>query len=227
VALDFDLVGGPITDAEYPSVLAATFGARAGAVGDPAVPAQQLPSAGEAFAAAVTARCSVARRSLPTSCFPHACRPSPTSSMTRMLRNSFCRPVSFPYDAAHASELQYLFKLHAPLPAQLTPAQRKLSHAMIGYWTTFAASGDPNSSGAPTWPKYETLTDEFQSLVPRTPLTETDFAVDHHCSFWIPWNVDGRLLADGLFSAWEPSHRYSGVRRVARVASKPNGPHRE
>jgi para-nitrobenzyl esterase len=187
VALGFDLTpAGPITDAEYPGVLAATFGAAL----EPSVilqyPLSNYPSADEAFAAAVTDpvfSCSarLADQLLSTRV--------PTFAYEFNDENApelFLPPVSFPYGAAHASELQYLFKLRAPLPAPLTPTQRKLSNAMIGYWTTFAASGDPNSSGAPTWPKYETLTDEFQSLVLRTPLTETDFAADHHCSFWIP-----------------------------------------
>jgi para-nitrobenzyl esterase len=187
VALDFDLTpAGPITDAGYPGVLAATFGAALEPLVILQYPLSNYPSADEAFAAAVTDpvfSCSarLADQLLSTRV--------PTFAYEFNDENApelFLPPVSFPYGAAHASELQYLFKLRAPLPAPLTPAQRKLSNAMIGYWTTFAASGDPNSSGTPTWPKYETLTDEFQSLVPRTPLTETDFAADHHCSFWIP-----------------------------------------
>jgi para-nitrobenzyl esterase len=94
----------------------------------------------------------------------------------------FLPPVGFPYGAAHASELLYLFKL--TWPGQLNAEQRKLSNNMIRYWTQFAKSGDPNSSGVPFWPQYDTTTDEFQSLLPPSPTTELEFATDHKCDFW-------------------------------------------
>jgi para-nitrobenzyl esterase len=97
----------------------------------------------------------------------------------------FLPPVSFPYGAAHASELQYLFKLRAAFPTALDADQQALSQAMIGYWTKFASSGDPNSPGAPSWPQYSVLADQFQSLAPSTPTTETSFAADHQCGFWM------------------------------------------
>ncbi len=31
---------------------------------------------------------------------------------------------------------------------------RKLSDQMMGYWTNFAKTGDPNGPGLPTWPSY-------------------------------------------------------------------------
>jgi para-nitrobenzyl esterase len=35
----------------------------------------------------------------------------------------------------------------------------RLSGDMIGYWTRFAKTGDPNGEGATAWPRYETATD--------------------------------------------------------------------
>ena len=97
----------------------------------------------------------------------------------------FPPPISFLTGAYHASELTYIFDLSGtPVPSPgFTPAQEDLSDAMVGYWTRFARSGDPNSAGEPAWPPYGT-TDQFQSLHPSTPTTGTGFATDHKCAFW-------------------------------------------
>jgi para-nitrobenzyl esterase len=92
-------------------------------------------------------------------------------------------PASFPLGAYHTSEIQYLFNLLG-IPATFTPDQQKLSDTMISYWTQFAKTGNPNSTGAPVWSVYRAQTDEFQSLVPPTPMAESNFFVDHLCSFW-------------------------------------------
>ena len=90
--------------------------------------------------------------------------------------------MSFPYGATHLSELRYLFKL--TWRGQLDVQQEELSDAMVRYWTQFAKSGNPNSSGLPFWRNYNAITDEFQSLVPPSPMPEFQFARDHKCDFW-------------------------------------------
>jgi len=94
-------------------------------------------------------------------------------------------PVSFPYAAAHASEIQYLFTSPTTVPSpDLDADQEKLSRAMISYWTTFARTGQPTSFTAPRWTRFQAATDTFQALVPPRPQPETGFAADHHCAFW-------------------------------------------
>jgi para-nitrobenzyl esterase len=97
----------------------------------------------------------------------------------------FFPPVSFPTGAYHASELQYVFDIaETPVPNPgLTPVQQNLSDAMVGYWTQFARSGDPNSVDVPSWPLYG-ASDQFQSLQPSLPTTKSGFALDHKCAFW-------------------------------------------
>ena len=51
----------------------------------------------------------------------------------------FPPPEGFPYGAAHASEIQYLFTLRTEVfPATLSPARQQLAAAMRGYWTDLA-----------------------------------------------------------------------------------------
>ena len=94
-------------------------------------------------------------------------------------------PISFPLGAAHFTEVPYLLQVFST-PSIFTPDQQQLSNTMIGYWTQFAKSGNPNSEGAPDWPLYN-ATAQFQSLLPPKPEPESDssFDTDHKCSsFW-------------------------------------------
>jgi para-nitrobenzyl esterase len=97
----------------------------------------------------------------------------------------FLPPVSFPYGAAHASEIQYLMDLPtAVFPGTLSVQQQQLATSMQGYWTNLAKTGLPSSSGIPFWPLFNNLTQRMQSLATPTPQTETDFATVHNCGFW-------------------------------------------
>jgi para-nitrobenzyl esterase len=98
-------------------------------------------------------------------------------------------PVSFPYGAAHFSELQYLFNMSAltisGTPA-LSPAQLELGTRMKRYWTAFATNGDPNSlNNVPRWRTFDqTRGNPMQSLNEPRPGAEFQFAHDHQCDFW-------------------------------------------
>ncbi|MGA2421613.1 MAG: carboxylesterase family protein, partial [Candidatus Acidiferrum sp.] len=97
----------------------------------------------------------------------------------------FLPPASFPYAAAHASEIQYIFNLPVTVPRPpLNPQQLQLSSTMQHYWTNFAKFGTPNSPGAPFWAPYYPSASDFQSLIPPTPVQETNFATAHNCAFW-------------------------------------------
>src|SRR5436190_10894952 len=93
-----------------------------------------------------------------------------------------------PYGAYHAAEIQYVLGVRPSLPASAIPtftaAQTALSDDMVSYWGEFARNGNPNSRATPAWPQYSATADLFQSLVPPTPATESNFAADHQCAFW-------------------------------------------
>ncbi|MBT2388292.1 carboxylesterase family protein [Streptomyces sp. ISL-1] len=92
-----------------------------------------------------------------------------------------------PQGAFHASELAYLFPMKA-LPLT-TPAQRRLSATMTGYWARFAATGNPNGPGTPVWPRYSADRDRIQVLAPDRTAPTNGFAADHRCVFWQPANT--------------------------------------
>jgi para-nitrobenzyl esterase len=93
--------------------------------------------------------------------------------------------LSFPLGAFHAAEIQYLMLVTGAI-FPFTSDQQTLSNTMIKYWTQFAKTLNPNSSGQPTWATYNASTDQFQSLVPPTPMPETNFNTFHQCEFF--WN---------------------------------------
>jgi para-nitrobenzyl esterase len=96
-------------------------------------------------------------------------------------------PISFPYRAAHFSELQYLFDLGSitrPGSAALTDAQKGLSAQMMRYWTSFAWNGDPNGKDSPHWPPFAGDGNPVQSLAEPAPAPTADFGAYHKCDFW-------------------------------------------
>src|SRR5271170_5021464 len=185
-AIDFDLTVGPIANNEtaYEAALASLMGPGAPFVAAE-YPLASFQSADLAFATAgtdVVFACPAYGADLSMSQFV------PLSTYEFNDENApqdFLPPVTFPYGAAHASELQYLFNLPITIPRPpLTSPQIQLSSSMQHYWTNFAKSGTPNGAGLPAWPQFNPLEGNFQSLIPPSPVQETTFATNHKCAFW-------------------------------------------
>ena len=191
VALDFDLVGKPIlTSAEYATASNALWGP---ALGPPVLavyPFANYPTGGQALGTSGTDgvfSCPArnADRSLakfvPTYAYEFNDENAPPS------QSEFGGLLTFPLGAYHSAEVPYLFTTGNifGLPEVLSPQQVQLSDAMVSYWTQFAKTGNPNSSGEPLWSRYSASTDEFQSFIPPTPMVESNFNTGHLCSaFW-------------------------------------------
>jgi len=68
--------------------------------------------------------------------------------------------------AFHSIEIPYVMgntDLFTSLGA-ITKTDQELSDAIMGYWTRFAATGDPNGDGAPEWPAHDAVTDQHLEL---------------------------------------------------------------
>jgi para-nitrobenzyl esterase len=83
--------------------------------------------------------------------------------------------------AEHATELVYLFP---GLLGRLNAEQRRLSDAMIGYWTSFARDGRPNAPWAPRWPLFSGPGDVLSLAPGRGGIHPTDSAGASNCAFW-------------------------------------------
>ncbi len=102
----------------------------------------------------------------------------------------FAAPNSIPQGAFHASEVDYLFPFHNLAP--LTASQQQLSKVMVGYWSHFIASGNPNAPGLPAWPRFgrptrrvsASETNLIQELKPGAVRPSGSFVGDHRCGFW-------------------------------------------
>jgi para-nitrobenzyl esterase len=62
--------------------------------------------------------------------------------------------------ATHSAELPFVFgTVSSP-----SNVERGLATTMIGYWTQFAKTGDPNHASAPHWPVYDASRDTYLEL---------------------------------------------------------------
>jgi para-nitrobenzyl esterase len=192
VGFEFDIAQGhPMTPGQYPQVLAAQFGTSDAKKILAGYPLTDYTSPDLAYAAVLTDSefsCpAVLTDSLTARSGVYAYEfsdPNPP--------NDFGIHFSFPLGAAHSTELQYVFQ-RIPFLDTIPPftnAQLALSNLMIGYWTRFAATGNPNGSPAkvPFWPRWTGSTGPIQELVPgiTAPESFATFSAFHKCGFWAP-----------------------------------------
>jgi para-nitrobenzyl esterase len=88
--------------------------------------------------------------------------------------------------AWHAFELVPLFNLSALVALGATAPSSAYTQTMQGYWTQFAATGNPNGpedAGSPTWPSYTAATDQYLELLDPTPMVIPNLR-KMQCDFW-------------------------------------------
>ncbi|MCD9143166.1 carboxylesterase/lipase family protein [Streptomyces albireticuli] len=174
----------PIRDArEYRARLVRSFGMSAGAV-EARYPLASYPSPGLAWGAVmsdVSFTCGALRADralaarVPTYAYLFADTNAPRLPELPAVEG-------YPYGAAHGFELPYLFPMDTE--PRFSPEQRALADRMTGYWTRFAASGDPNSPGAPGWPRFGGAATVLSLAPGAGGIKPVDAAAAHHCAFW-------------------------------------------
>lgn len=85
--------------------------------------------------------------------------------------------------AFHSAEIRYVLGNRSQiLPQALTDEELALTAVVQGYWTRFAATGDPNGGGAFAWPRYDVEADEA-IVLDTTASTDSGHRVKQ-CAFW-------------------------------------------
>jgi len=210
VGIEFDLLAGhPLTAAQYPKVVKGQFGATAGQAVLAHYPLAKFPSPDLAYAQILTDSQFSCPALLTDILTQHSgsyayefSDPHPP--------NDFHVKFSFPLGPAHSTELQYVFGRIPFLDTipPFTPGQFALSAQMMGYWTRFAATGNPNGGGAPRWLRFGGGQPQIQELVPKAtaPEAEAVFAGAHQCAFWA--TIEG------------PARRGAGVTGLPRLSTR-------
>jgi para-nitrobenzyl esterase len=84
--------------------------------------------------------------------------------------------------AFHGIDMAYVFRAFSAFGDSPTPTELATSDAVIGYWTRFAATGDPNGAAAAIWPQFDAVTDPFLALGPMIS-SGTGLHTDN-CDYW-------------------------------------------
>ncbi|HUS24006.1 MAG TPA: carboxylesterase family protein [Candidatus Binatia bacterium] len=114
--------------------------------------------------------------------------------------------------AFHASELPYVFGAFDGTPPNWpkipdSAAERKLSDALLDYWTSFARSGKPQAAGAPDWPAfgesagYMAFTDAphpSQRLMPGMYELHEEVVCRRRAAGNLPWHWNTGIISPPL-----------------------------
>ncbi|MCC6747028.1 MAG: carboxylesterase family protein [Deltaproteobacteria bacterium] len=175
----FVLLGGLLatTAAQYPGLATTAFGAKA-----PQVLAQYPLSSYASPAHAIADLLGDVGFVCPTR---RTARAAVAGGVSSTYLYHFTQPPSFalvPFLAVfHTAELPFVFQ--NPGGAKpLTAEEQQLARSMLGYWTRFAATGDPNGGGAPAWPAYAAGSDQHLELGPTIKVGSG--LKQAACDFW-------------------------------------------
>ena len=199
---NYDYAGRPLTAAQYESLVRSTYPGYADRV-LAEYPVSRFASPDVAWTTVQDDSASYTRqqvygqlsRFVPAYAYEFAESDTPQFTSIYRLQQTSEVARNFPFGATHVDDLGYLWEyLGQTLPYD--DDELELSNQMIHYWGRFVASGDPNGSYTPAWPRYQPSTDAMMSLVacdtspasgasPAACSKVTDqFGVEHDTAFW-------------------------------------------
>ncbi len=176
-----------LTAQEYPGALAGIYGQTLGAAIAAEYPVGRYAKPVLALAAVITDQTFACQARLIDRLASHYVPVYGYEFNDRHAPQDFLPPAGYPYGAYHASEIQFLFDIpKLPGTRPLDGAEMHLSDVMQKYWTNFTRDASPDGRGVPAWSAYAKGSDILESLLPATPVPESDFSHVHHCAFWAP-----------------------------------------
>ena len=186
ISLRFDFVGQPVTAAQYPQLIRATYGAAADQI-LARYPLANYPTPTIAFSTVQTDFGTPLSTCLHLTSYRLAStRPLAVPVHAYQFVDRTAPPLvdvpNFDEGAEHAAELNFLFPNLFGAP--LTPAQQALSTAMVRYWTNFARTGDPNGRDVPAWHRFRSSDDVLALGLGPNGIRPSDPAKASNCDFW-------------------------------------------
>jgi para-nitrobenzyl esterase len=187
LARTYDGGGKPVTPAQYPSLLARYFGQSRVAAVQKQYPVSDHASPFYALVAALTDSGMVTNNRIGL-CNTHLANQLVAPHVPVYAFVFADRTAPYPEGlfsagklpgAGHGKDVSYLFH-----HVELTAAQRKISDTMIAYWTNFAAKGDPNGKGLPSWPVYKTDEQMVMRFESDGVRADGDLYARAKCKFW-------------------------------------------
>ncbi len=93
--------------------------------------------------------------------------------------------IEYVFDGYHGSPIGVNLDQTTGQPRGLNAKESNLSDQIIGFWTNFADTGNPNAMGRSTWPVFKANKPVFlQEDVPISVESETQFRSNYKCDFW-------------------------------------------
>jgi len=139
-----------ITTAQYPTIIQ-------GAVGDASAAevTAMFPVTSDAQVGATVS--NLLTQMDFASCARYICQSTTTKTNSKAFLYQFTRVPPNKAGALlgchHSAELEYVFG-NLPSSEGFGPKDTEISNTMMGYWTRFAKTGDPNGGGSTAWPAY-------------------------------------------------------------------------